>query len=75
MSTNSDKIPDHQNAARNRAAYERLAAELEAWRKTVWLKFSNSATCAHEWIDRSGVEVCKLCGYARKLADREDIDR
>ena len=65
-------IPAHQNAAKNRAAYEALSTELEAWRKTVWLKFSNSPTCAHEWIDRSGVQVCKHCGYAKKLADKED---
>lgn len=67
-------IPPHQNAARNRAAYEALAAELEAWRKTVWLKFSNSPTCIHEYIDRSGVEVCRLCGQPKKMADI-DIDR
>lgn len=72
MSTNSDKIPSHQNQKANRQAYEALADELEAWRKSVWLKFSNSPTCTHEWIDRSGVEVCRHCGQPKKLADKED---
>ena len=70
----TNNIPAHQDAAKNKAAYDKLAAELAAWRKSVWLKFSNSATCAHEWQDRSGVQVCKLCGQPEKLAEREDYD-
>lgn len=58
--------------AANRAAYARYAPALAEWRANIGNRIAQMQGCKHIYHLSGGIELCKLCGQPKKLAEQED---